>query len=334
MVSAWLRESVTRAASSTWVPPHLAGEVTLHEPFERLADTGLRLNEIRGSAELREFLIDEAVELSGAERVLLVLESADGRALAGAQVPKGEDPAALLREVAPVLDEAMRHRAAHTDHVPNAASRLTQRSRIVAPLITPQELIGYLYADIDGVFGRFHDGDRDLLAMLASQAAVALANTRASEQLKATVAARTDELRASNALLEARAAELAIINSVQRALAGELSMQGVYDAVGDKIREVFRAAVVTVRIYDPAAGVEHYPYLYAAGKRLQVPSKPLIPDGFGAHVIRTRETLVVDENMAAHIAEFVGATPLAAEAGTPKTQVMVPLLVGGRVRGS
>jgi len=307
--------------------------VTLHEPFERLADTGLRLNEIRGSAELREFLIDEAVELSGAERVLLVLESADGRALAGAQVPKGEDPAALLREVAPVLDEAMRHRAAHTDHVPNAASRLTQRSRIVAPLITPQELIGYLYADIDGVFGA-STMVTAIYSRCWSQAAVALANTRASEQLKATVAARTDELRASNALLEARAAELAIINSVQRALAGELSMQGVYDAVGDKIREVFRAAVVTVRIYDPAAGVEHYPYLYAAGKRLQVPSKPLIPDGFGAHVIRTRETLVVDENMAAHIAEFVGATPLAAEAGTPKTQVMVPLLVGGRVRGS
>jgi hypothetical protein len=36
-----------------------------------------------------------------------------------------------------------------------------------------------------------------------------------------------------------RAAELAIINSVQEALAAELNMQGIYDAVGDKIREIF-----------------------------------------------------------------------------------------------
>src|SRR5207244_7528792 len=36
---------------------------------------------------------------------------------------------------------------------------------------------------------------------------------------------------------EQRAAELAVINSVQQALTGELSLQGVYDAVGDKIRE-------------------------------------------------------------------------------------------------
>ena len=38
---------------------------------------------------------------------------------------------------------------------------------------------------------------------------------------------------------EQRAAELAIINSVQQALAAELNMQGIYDAVGDKIREIF-----------------------------------------------------------------------------------------------
>ena len=38
---------------------------------------------------------------------------------------------------------------------------------------------------------------------------------------------------------EQRAAELAIINSVQEALAAELNIQGIYDTVGDKIREIF-----------------------------------------------------------------------------------------------
>ena len=61
----------------------------------------------------------------------------------------------------------------------------------MAPLIAQRQLLGFLYADIEGVFGRFHDADRDLLAMLASQAAVALANLRASEGLEAKVAERT-----------------------------------------------------------------------------------------------------------------------------------------------
>ena len=51
--------------------------MSLGEPFERLVDTGLRLNEIKSEAELHEFLVDEVTELSGAERVLLVLEAPD-----------------------------------------------------------------------------------------------------------------------------------------------------------------------------------------------------------------------------------------------------------------
>jgi hypothetical protein len=54
---------------------HLAGKANLSESFERLVDTGLRLNEIKTEKELHEFLVDEVTELSGAERVLLILEA-------------------------------------------------------------------------------------------------------------------------------------------------------------------------------------------------------------------------------------------------------------------
>ena len=50
------------------------------------------------------------------------------------------------------------------------------------------------------------------------------------------------------------AAELAIINAVQRALAGELTLQRVYDIVGDKLGEVFPRSWVGIRTYDPATG--------------------------------------------------------------------------------
>ena len=74
---------------------------------------------------------------------------------------------------------------------------------------------------------------------------------------------------------EQRAAELAIINSVQQALAAELNMQGIYDAVGDKIREIFHQADVGIRIYDPQTNLIHYPYVYEAGKRIDIDSSPL-----------------------------------------------------------
>ena len=94
----------------------------LREPFERLVDTGLRLNELRSAAELHEFLIDEATELSGAERVLLVLESPEGLQLAGSLVPRGEDAEALLRDVdACACTRSRRTRAASLAHVPDGA---------------------------------------------------------------------------------------------------------------------------------------------------------------------------------------------------------------------
>jgi hypothetical protein len=64
------------------------------EPFERLVD-GLRLNELRSAVQLPEFVVEEATELSGGERVLLLLEGTDGAQIAGSMLPRGEDAGAL-----------------------------------------------------------------------------------------------------------------------------------------------------------------------------------------------------------------------------------------------
>ncbi len=70
--------------------------------------------------------------------------------------------------------------------------------------------------------------------MLASQAAVALANVRFAAGLERKVAERTAEL-------EQRAGELTIINSIQQGIAGSLDFQGIVDLVGDKLREVLKS---------------------------------------------------------------------------------------------
>jgi hypothetical protein len=112
IVAAWLDELDQHAPAGGRRIPHLAGKTNLREPFERLVDTGVRLNELRSSEDLQEFLVDEATELSGAERVLLVLESPDGPRLAGSLVPRGEDAQALLHDVSSVLQEIRHTRSA------------------------------------------------------------------------------------------------------------------------------------------------------------------------------------------------------------------------------
>ena len=328
IVAAWLAAKVPARGKPPRIP-HLAGETSLREPFERLVDTGLRLNELRSAAELHEFLIDEATELSGAERVLLVLESPQELTLAGSLVPADEDAPALVDAVSPALQDVRRTRAASLSFNPETGNTLQQRSRIVAPLVAQNALLGYLYADIDGAYGRFHDADRDLLAMLASQAAVALDNAQWSQGLEQKVAERTEELQASNALIGQRAAELAIINSVQEGLASKLDMQAIYELVGEKLGEVLHSQDIDIRLYDPATQQVFFPYLKDRGQRISAPPVPL--GGVSKVVIESGQTWLVNEGIERRMAE-IGSFSIP---GTQmeKSFIAVPIVAGGRVVG-
>ena len=322
IVRAWLQESAARALAPAQRLAHLGLPSNLGEPFKRLVDTGTRLNGLRSTAALHDFLIDELTELSGAERVLLVLEGAQGPQVAGALLPPGEDRQALLRAITPWLDEARATHGVRLRHGPEDAEAVDQRSCLVAPLVAQDQVLGFLYADIEGAFGRFVDADRDLLAMLAGQAAVALANARAAEELEGKVAERT-------AQLAQRAAELAIINAVQQALASALDVQGIYEAVGEQLRLTFPGRDLFIGVVDEDAGTVVMPYRIAQGQRDDLSAAPLT--GFTAEVARTGRTLLINEQLAGHAAAL-DAQPLQAGAALPKSLLLVPLAVDGRTR--
>jgi GAF domain-containing protein/CheY-like chemotaxis protein len=331
IVLAWIKDARKRRLSAARRDAHLLGEANLREPFERLVDTGLRLNELRSVGELHEFLIDEATELSGAERVLLILETPQGLQLAGSLVPHGEEAQALLHAITPALMEVRRTRAVSLTYSPEGAEALNQRSRMIAPLIAQRDLLGYLYADLDGAFGRLREADRDLLGMLASQAAVALDNAQWSQGLEQKVALRTEELQTSNALLEQRANELAIINSVQSGLASQLDIQAIFDLVGDKVRDTFHAQSVGIVTYDRATDLMHYRYLMEKGERQF--EEPFVAGkkGFGPYVLRTLQPLMINEDLSARAAE-VGSFTVGGGA-EPKSGIWVPLVIGDEPRG-
>ncbi|MEO8674913.1 MAG: GAF domain-containing protein [Casimicrobiaceae bacterium] len=195
-----------------------------------------------------------------------------------------------------------------------------EKSVLMAPLVVGDQCRGVI-----GLFDMerehaYSNSDVRLLQTLANSMSVALENARLFDE--------TQRLFKQS---EQRAAELAIINSVQQALAGELNLQDVYDAVGDKIREVFQDAFVGIRIYDAKTGLVEYPYTYDDGKRHKIPLGPIPERGFGSHVIRTGETLVFNEDVETAMARF--GSYLMIDVPMAKSLVLVPLLVGGQARG-
>jgi signal transduction histidine kinase/DNA-binding response OmpR family regulator/tetratricopeptide (TPR) repeat protein len=246
IVRAWLRESAQRDLPEARRLAHLAIDSNLGEPFKRLVDTGMRLNELRGADALHEFLIDEITELNGAGRVLLLLEDEGSVSVAGSLLPTGEDTGELLLFITPWLDEARRTRAVSLRHGPDGAAPIDQRSCLIAPLVAQTRLLGFVYADLEGAFGRFNDTDRDLLAMLAAQGAVALANARWARALERKVEMRTAELRETLAEQTATAEILKVISS------SPTDVQPVFEAIVDAGQQLLKThfAVVLQRAGD------------------------------------------------------------------------------------
>ncbi len=303
IIKTWIAEGARRNLPRAERLAHLAIESNVREPFKRLTDTGLRLNALHTIAQIQTFLVEEATELSGGERVLLVVEQDDERHVVESLMPRGEDASKHLRSIAPLLDQARLTRAAQRTRARKTASTLMGVSRIVAPLIAQNKLLGYLYADTDEVYGAFSDTDRDMLGMLANQAAVALDNAQWAQGLEGQVAARTVEL-------NARVGELEIINTIQRGLAAALNFQAIVDLVGDKLREVFDTGDVSILWWDEATNLVQGLYSYEHG----VPLKrrlpwPLAPGHPSWSILRERRVAVANTRAEQIAGGIEGPTP-------------------------
>jgi PAS domain S-box-containing protein len=185
------------------------------------------------------------------------------------------------------------------------------KSVLFVPLVTGGKAMGVISlqnVDREHAFG---ESDQQLLETLAGSLSVALENARLVHETRQ------------------RNAELALINSVQEAIAGELDSQAIYDAVGDRIRDVFDAQTVFIATVDEATGLTRYPYIIERGERLV--AEPLSPIGFSKHVLETREPLLIAENLAAESERY--GSEVIAGGERPKSALFVPLVVGGRATG-
>ena len=268
---AWAVEAAQRDISLDPFTAHEPLSGSLREQFRRAVDIGTRLTAQHDPSSLAGFIVQEFVEMSGAERALLLRLDQDLPHTAAAYNP--EDALELLE---PLLD-TLRH--SRQPLLRQIAGRVPQgelpeihgRSLVALPLNAQGRLLGVLYGDMRQIFGRFDDSDVRLLSMLANQAAAALNNAALVTTLEEKVAERTADLVERNN-------ELAIINSVQEGLVAELDLQAIFDLVGDQIYEISQAQMVAICTFDFETNTVQTRYDIEDGRRLESPDREIDPD--------------------------------------------------------
>ncbi|MBZ0181704.1 MAG: GAF domain-containing protein [Melioribacteraceae bacterium] len=154
------------------------------------------------------------------------------------------------------------------------------KSLLFVPLIVGENVNGYITLQNIDKENAFSESDVRLLTTLANSMSVALENARLFDE--------------TNKLLEEtkqQAIELKIINSVGDGLAKQLDFQSIIDLVGEKIREVFNAQVVSISTYDKEANLIHHRYAVELDKRYYF-DKPQEIDSDRKEIIESKQPLI------------------------------------------
>ncbi|MDZ7717368.1 MAG: GAF domain-containing protein [Balneolaceae bacterium] len=188
------------------------------------------------------------------------------------------------------------------------------KSVLFVPLVIGDSVRGYVSLQNLDREHAFPESDVRLLSTLANSMSVALENARLFNET------------------EQRNAELAVINSVQQGLVAEMDMQGIYDLVGDRIRNLFDAQVTGIVTFDHTDKTEHFQYIYEDGKRVHPPGRPY--DNVRAKLIQERQKLLFNEKASETMSEINGK-PFKPVPGTRMAQsaLYVPMSVGKEVLG-
>ena len=182
---------------------------------------------------------------------------------------------------------------------------------LVAPLLSGRKVNGMMAVWREG--GEpFSSLDMNFLQELSLQAAIAIQNANFVN------------------VVQQRANELEIINSVQEGLSSKLDLQSVYELVGEKVRGIFNTQGVVISYYDPKTQSVSFPYMHWKGERVYPETQSL--SGFSGYVIRSRESLFINENVAG-MAEKYGSSLLAGDS-FPKSLIVVPIPAGDQIFGS
>ena len=183
------------------------------------------------------------------------------------------------------------------------------RSWLGVPMLSADAVIGIVAIESTEE-NKFSQADVRLVSVMAETAAVALRN--------AQLFAETEQ----------RNAELAVINEIGEALAKQLDFQGIVDAVGDRIRQIFGVSTELIAFYDSETGTSSFGYMVDQGTRFYPDAGPL-QGGLSKVVLLERRPLRL--NTLAE-ARALGASQVG-DKFDAQSWLGVPITAGERVLG-
>jgi GAF domain-containing protein/CheY-like chemotaxis protein len=182
-------------------------------------------------------------------------------------------------------------------------------SALFVPLLVGSEVKGFFSLQDSKRENIFSESDVRLLQTLANSMSLALESARLFDET------------------QQRNAELAIINSVQESLAAKLDLHAIYDAVGDKLRDLFDAQAINIAHYDREADL--FSPLYTVERGTRVVYEPMAPGPIFRRIVERGESLLFR-----NIAEYDAVDALT----VPGTEailsgIYVPLFQGKELSG-
>lgn len=325
ILETWAREAVLRGLSLDPVLRPYAASSELQARFKRLLEIGARLNNYRDLEQLPRIILDEIVELIGAERAFIGMKGdseADDIVVEAMYGLSGQDRKAVLAEMQKTIQHALetRHpvlRFEVGEAPEDDVQELYLRSIIVAPMISQSGVLGLIYVDLREIFGKFTQDDIDLLSVLANLAASAIENAVWSETMEARVNARTAEL-------AQRAAELETVNIVSQVLSAELEFDSLIQRIGEQMQKIFSADIAYVALLQEETGIIEFPYSYG-----DTMTPILYGEGLTSKIIENGQPLLINEDVDGKVVEL-GATNVGKDA---LSYLGVPVFAGRRVIG-
>ncbi len=169
-----------------------------HKKLTALAEIGSVVNSSLELDEVLRIVMDNIVRLTGSERGFLMLRDASGematqvaRNWSQESIKSGEAATSrtIVQRVIETGEAIVTTNAQDDRRFSSTASvvALNLRSILCVPLKVKNDLIGVIYTDNRIRTGIFSEGDRDLLAAFANQAAVAVENARLFTSLRRTL---------------------------------------------------------------------------------------------------------------------------------------------------
>ncbi len=158
------------------------------------------------------------------------------------------------------------------------------KSALFVPLSVEDRVKGVIsIQDLDRE-NAFSASDVRLLQTLANAMSVAIENARLFDET------------------QQRNAELAIINSVQAALAAQLDIHGIFEAVGEKLREIFSYQDVTIYFANSKTRTVTFEYSFVKGQKYERQSAPM--NSLYEYFLASNTTFVFNGNLSEFLTKF------------------------------